>query len=88
MPNETPARDRFDDVPRRRGRIGAHRAEHPHSRAIVVILWVVLAVVVLLAAGTVGFLTLLQNSPLATSAIAALDALSLAGASGAGSFAL
>lgn len=70
MPNETPARDRFDAVPRRRGRIGAHRAEHPHSRAIVVILWVVLAVVVLVAAGTVGFLTLLHNSPLAGEALA------------------
>lgn len=79
MPNENPPRDRFDVVPRRRGRIGAHRAEHPHGRAIVVVLWVVLALVVFGAAGVVGFLALLHNSPLAGAELVPGDVLIAAG---------
>lgn len=56
--------DRFDAVPRRRGRIGAHRAENPGGRGLIVFLWVVIAIVVVVAAGIVGFLTLFHDSPL------------------------
>lgn len=64
VPTETHPRDRFDDVPRQRGRIGAHRAEEPHARGFVVLMWVVIAVVVFGAAATVGFLALVQDNPL------------------------
>ncbi|WP_119696954.1 hypothetical protein [Microbacterium halotolerans] len=64
MPTQTSSRDRFDDAPRNRGRVGAHRAEKPGGRGIVVVMWVLIAIVVFLAAGTVGFLALFQNSSL------------------------
>lgn len=64
MPNDADAPDRFDAVPRKRGRIGAHRAENPGGRGLIVFLWVVIAVVVVVAAGIVGFLTLFQDNPL------------------------
>ena len=34
-----PSRDRFDDVPRSSGRVGAHRAEAPGMNGWVVLLW-------------------------------------------------
>ncbi len=64
VPTETHPRDRFDDVPRQRGRIGAHRADEPHARGIVVLMWVVIALVVFGAALVVGFLALAQDNPL------------------------
>ncbi|MGF6821822.1 hypothetical protein M2317_000708 [Microbacterium sp. ZKA21] len=46
-----PARDRFDDVPRTSGRVGAHRAENPGSNGWMVLLWSVVAALVLLVVG-------------------------------------
>lgn len=65
MPTETYPRDRFDDVPRRRHRVGAHRAENPRLRVGVVLMWSALSVVVLFCAGVVGFLTLSQQGAIA-----------------------
>jgi len=56
VPKTTYPRDRFDDVPRERARVGAHRAENPHLRAWVVLLWAVLATIVLVAVGIFGSL--------------------------------
>lgn len=49
-------RDRFDDVPRDKGRVGAHRAEHPSMRGWTTLLWASVAAVVLFAAGVFGTL--------------------------------
>ncbi|MFB7252038.1 LytR C-terminal domain-containing protein [Microbacterium sp. NPDC056234] len=46
-----PARDRFDDVPRTSGRVGAHRAENPGSNGWMLLLWSVVAALVLLVVG-------------------------------------
>ena len=32
MPKTEPTKDRFDDLPADRGRVGAHRAENPRIR--------------------------------------------------------
>lgn len=48
--------DRFDDLPTRRGRIGAHRAENPRLNGRAVLTWSALATVVLAAAGVFGSL--------------------------------
>jgi hypothetical protein len=56
VPKTTYARDRFDEVPRERTRVGAHRAENPRMRAWVVLLWALLATVVLIAVGIFGSL--------------------------------
>ncbi|WP_261165965.1 LytR C-terminal domain-containing protein [Microbacterium sp. Marseille-Q6965] len=61
MPNETYPRDRFDDIPRQRDRIGAHRAENPRMRVGVALLWAGVAAVVLFCAGVVTFLALSQQ---------------------------
>ncbi|MFT4219827.1 MAG: LytR C-terminal domain-containing protein [Microbacterium sp.] len=73
MPNESFPRDRFDDVPERRGRIGAHRAENPRMRGGVVFLWAAAATIVLVAAGVFGTLVAsgrIDLSPPAASATA------------------
>jgi hypothetical protein len=55
VPRTPTPRDRFDDIPVERGaRVGAHRAENPRLRAGVVLLWSIVAVVVLTAAGIFG----------------------------------
>ncbi|MCR2826859.1 LytR C-terminal domain-containing protein, partial [Microbacterium sp. zg.Y909] len=49
---------RFDQLPAGSGRTGAHRAENPHMRGWVVLLWAALATVVLVAAGIFATLVL------------------------------
>lgn len=61
VPAESYARDRFDDVPRDRNRVGAHRAENPRLRMGVVLLWAALAAVLLFVVGVVGMLALQQR---------------------------
>lgn len=56
MPKETYPRDRFDEIPAQRGRVGAHRAENPRMRGAVVFLWAATATLVLVAAGVFGTL--------------------------------
>ena len=51
MARTTYPKDRFDQLPAGSGRVGAHRAENPHMRGWVVLLWAALATVVLVAAG-------------------------------------
>lgn len=48
--------DRFDDLPARRGRVGAHRAENPRLNGRAVLVWSALATVVLVTAGVFGSL--------------------------------
>lgn len=59
-PSETAARsavkDRFDDLPARPARIGAHRAETPRLRVGVIVLWSVVATVAIVAAGVLSTL--------------------------------
>ncbi|HET8926333.1 MAG TPA: LytR C-terminal domain-containing protein [Microbacterium sp.] len=56
MSKETFPRDRFDDVPTQRGRVGAHRAENPRLRGGAIFLWAAAATLVLVAAGVFGTL--------------------------------
>lgn len=51
-----PARDRFDDVPRTSGRVGAHRAHNPRMNGWVALLWAVVATVILTIVGTFAML--------------------------------
>ncbi|MER7447834.1 MULTISPECIES: LytR C-terminal domain-containing protein [unclassified Microbacterium] len=51
-----PSRDRFDDVPRSSGRVGAHRAEAPGMNGWVVLLWSFVAALVLIIGGIFGSL--------------------------------
>ncbi|MGO1801608.1 MAG: LytR C-terminal domain-containing protein [Microbacteriaceae bacterium] len=46
-----PVKDRFDDVPRTSGRVGAHRAETPGMNGWVVLLWSFVAALVLIVVG-------------------------------------
>ncbi|MGZ0713082.1 LytR C-terminal domain-containing protein (plasmid) [Coraliomargarita sp. W4R53] len=55
MPETSVAKDRFDDLPES-GRIGAHRAENPHMRGWVVLLWAAVATIVLITVGIFGTL--------------------------------
>lgn len=64
MPTHDHPRDRFDDIPRDARRIGAHRAENPRGRWVVVLLWVLVVLAVLIAAGIVGFVAILNDSSL------------------------
>ncbi|MFD6815298.1 LytR C-terminal domain-containing protein [Microbacterium sp. NPDC060132] len=54
-----PSRDRFDDVPRASGRVGAHRAEAPGMNGWVVLLWSFVAALVLIIAGIFGSLVVM-----------------------------
>ncbi|MFS0895291.1 LytR C-terminal domain-containing protein [Microbacterium sp. 179-I 3D3 NHS] len=54
-----PTRDRFDDVPRSSGRVGAHRAEAPGMNGWVVLLWSFVAALVLIIAGIFGSLVVM-----------------------------
>ncbi|MCR2784089.1 MULTISPECIES: LytR C-terminal domain-containing protein [unclassified Microbacterium] len=56
MPRPTYPKDRFDQLPPSSGRVGAHRAENPHMRGWVVLLWAAVATVVLVAVGIFGTL--------------------------------
>ena len=58
MPSNFP-RDRFDDVARDKGRVGAHRAELPRSRGWATFLWASVAAVVLFVAGVFGALVVM-----------------------------
>lgn len=58
MPQSSYPRDRFDDVPRDPARVGAHRAQRPRGRWIVVLLWWLLAVGILTGGGILAFLAL------------------------------
>ncbi len=58
MPSNFP-RDRFDDVARDKGRVGAHRAELPRSRGWATFLWASVAAVVLFAGGVFGSLVVM-----------------------------
>ncbi|MDE0547117.1 LytR C-terminal domain-containing protein [Microbacterium sp. C7(2022)] len=58
MPQSTLPKDRFDDLPDS-GRVGAHRAENPHMRGWVVLLWAALATIVLIVLGI--FATLIAS---------------------------
>ncbi|MEJ1155117.1 LytR C-terminal domain-containing protein [Microbacterium marmarense] len=58
MPKTSVPKDRFDDLPES-GRIGAHRAENPHMRGWVVLLWAALATIVLITVGI--FATLIAS---------------------------
>lgn len=61
VPTDVYPRDRFDDVPRQPGRVGAHRAENPRMRPSVVLMWSALCAVVLFCAGVVGFMVVSQQ---------------------------
>lgn len=63
MPADRFPRDRFDDVPRDRNRVGAHRAENPRLKMGVVLLWALVGLVVLFSAGVVGTLALTDGLP-------------------------
>lgn len=54
-----PTRDRFDDVPRTSGRVGAHRAEAPRMNGWVVLLWSFVAALVLVIVGIFGSLVVM-----------------------------
>ncbi|AZS44455.1 LytR C-terminal domain-containing protein [Microbacterium oleivorans] len=49
-------KDRFDDLPARTSRVGAHRAEAPRLRVGVIVLWSAVATVAIVAAGVFGTL--------------------------------
>ncbi|UNK71796.1 LytR C-terminal domain-containing protein [Microbacterium sp. H1-D42] len=46
-----PPQDRFDDIPRTSGRVGAHRAEQPGMNGLVVLLWSAAVALVLIVGG-------------------------------------
>lgn len=48
--------DPFDLVPRKAGRVGAHRAEQPRTKAWIVLLWAVVATAILVTVGVFGAL--------------------------------
>ncbi len=58
MPSNFP-RDRFDDVARDKGRVGAHRAELPRGRGWATFLWASVAAVVLFVGGVFGALVVM-----------------------------
>jgi hypothetical protein len=61
MPSSYP-RDRFDEIPRTSGRVGAHRAENPGMSTAAMLLWAAVATVVLVIVGIVVFLQLSHQS--------------------------
>ena len=54
MSKTAPPKDRFDDLPADRRRVGAHRAENPRLRGGAVLLWSALATLVLVGVGIFG----------------------------------
>jgi len=56
MARSTFPRDRFDDLSAVTGRVGAHRAENPRMRGVMVFLWAALLTLVLVAVGIFGTL--------------------------------
>jgi len=56
VPKTPDPKDRFDDLPVDRGRVGAHRAENPRLRGGLVLLWSAVATVALIAIGIFGTL--------------------------------
>lgn len=54
-----PPTDRFDDVPRASGRVGAHRAENPGINGPIALLWSVSAALVLITVGIFAALVLM-----------------------------
>jgi len=54
----TPPRDRFDDVPTRMPRVGAHRSPRKPGRGWIAFLWAVLATAVLVVVGMFGLAAL------------------------------
>ncbi|MFT4233465.1 MAG: LytR C-terminal domain-containing protein [Microbacterium sp.] len=63
MPTTFP-RDRFDDVPEKHGRVGAHRANTPGVSGGVVFLWAVVATILLTVIGIFAFRTASTQSAL------------------------
>ncbi|WDH78127.1 LytR C-terminal domain-containing protein [Microbacterium esteraromaticum] len=53
--------DRFDDIPRGSGRVGAHRAEQPGMNALVVLLWSAAVALVLIVAGIFAALVMMDR---------------------------
>ncbi|MFS0854644.1 LytR C-terminal domain-containing protein [Microbacterium sp. 179-I 3D4 NHS] len=64
-----PIRDRFDDVPRTSGRVGAHRAEAPGMNGWVVLLWSFVAALVLIIVGIFGSLVVMGRISLFPEAV-------------------
>ncbi|WP_045255854.1 LytR C-terminal domain-containing protein [Microbacterium hydrocarbonoxydans] len=64
-----PTRDRFDDVPRSTGRVGAHRAEVPGMNGWVVLLWSFVAALVLIIGGIFGSLVVMGRISLFPEAV-------------------
>ncbi|WP_235563130.1 LytR C-terminal domain-containing protein [Microbacterium sp. Root322] len=64
-----PSRDRFDDVPRSSGRVGAHRAEAPGMNGWVVLLWSFVAALVLIIGGIFGSLVVMGRVSLFPEAV-------------------
>ncbi|MFJ2542859.1 LytR C-terminal domain-containing protein [Microbacterium sp. NPDC087589] len=63
------SRDRFDDVPRSSGRVGAHRAEAPGMNGWVVLLWSFVAALVLIIGGIFGSLVVMGRISLFPEAV-------------------
>ncbi|MFT4157596.1 MAG: LytR C-terminal domain-containing protein [Microbacterium sp.] len=64
-----PTRDRFDEVPRSTGRVGAHRAEAPGMNGWVVLLWSFVAALVLIIGGIFGSLVFMGRITLFPEAV-------------------
>ncbi|WP_308211579.1 LytR C-terminal domain-containing protein [Microbacterium hydrocarbonoxydans] len=64
-----PNRDRFDDVPRTSGRVGAHRAEAPGMNGWIVLLWSFVAALVLIIGGIFGSLVVMGRISLFPDAV-------------------
>ena len=64
-----PNRDRFDDVPRSSGRVGAHRAEAPGMNGWIVLLWSFVAALVLIIGGIFGSLVVMGRITLFPEAV-------------------
>ncbi|MFJ4222618.1 LytR C-terminal domain-containing protein [Microbacterium sp. NPDC089695] len=64
-----PNRDRFDDVPRSSGRVGAHRAEAPGMNGWIVLLWSFVAALVLIIGGIFGSLVVMGRISLFPEAV-------------------
>ena len=62
MPSQKFPEDRFDAVPRKGARVGAHRAPHPGVRPLAVVLWALVIAVILFIAGFIGITMLMHNA--------------------------